>query len=284
MKYITFENPRGRSAHALKHIMSAYIISMLSEEDVEVLPGPGWNKQKIINFKTKHNQQPALSIKNKSIKGNWDGMPLNDVKKVLTDIQRMPDNCMFVLTGIQRVHPFQLSYWFENSLIKNDIFSQSFIPKIRELYFSNKTKETTDCLSVHVRRGDIARKTNPHHKNRREDYSMFWDISYLEKNIQKFRQKFPETQINIFSETRNSKDVQRFAQKHNLNLKLGNSRTLEKDFHQMVSSKFFMPCNSGISTWASYISEGTKIFENKKTPTKIKHFHKNLNEFTFLND
>ena len=152
-------------------------------------------------------------------------------------------------------------------MIQEDLFIDKIIPTLRNLYFKDHDSKTIDCLSMHARRGDIANPNSPvynSHGLRR------WPVEYFEQAIISFRSEFPDVPINVFSERHYSEDLQILKKYNNLNIILGNVHSLQKDINHMINSRFFMPCDSSLSAWISYISKGTIIMPKDK---KIKHFH-----------
>ena len=269
MKYITIKNPNdGRSGHCLKDFFTCYLFSFLIK-DLIVLPTQEWNLgQHILNFpinkKLKHYTfTQSINIK----ETHWGGMSFENFCKIKNKISDLPDNSLITLIDHPRLHPFQLTEWFQSQLIHEDVFITKFIPTLRNLYFKDNNSEILNCLSIHVRRGDIA---NPDHKAYINHAPMRWPVEYFENNIISFRKKMPNLPINIFTEKDHSDDLEMLNKYNNLKIHRGDIKSLKNDINKMANSKYFMPCNSSLSTWISYISKGSVIIPQDKC---IKHFH-----------
>ena len=187
--------------------------------------------------------------------------------KIKNKISDLPDNSLITLIDHPRLHPFQLTEWFQSQLIHEDVFITKFIPTLRNLYFKDNNSETLNCLSIHVRRGDIA---NPNRPCFTRHAPMRWPVKHFENNIISFRKKMPNLPINIFTEKDHSDDLEILNKYNNLKIHRGDIKSLKNDINKMANSKYFMPCNSSLSTWISYISKGSVIMPQDKC---IKHFH-----------
>ena len=274
MKFITYDQKGGRSGHALKDIFTCYIMSFLIDGLV-VLPQKKWNnRQKIVNFDTDESQS-KLNEKNftgiitiNPTKEQWNGMSFWYFCDIQKQIESLPGGSLVILKGVIRLHPFQLTEWYNKKMIQEDPYVEKIVPALRNLYFINHDSKTIDCLSMHVRRGDVAdpnsRAYNAHGFRR-------WPVEYFEQAIISFRSKFPNVPINVFSERNFSGDLQILKKYNNLNIILGDAHSLQKDINHMINSRFFMPCDSCLSLWVSYISKGTIIMPEDK---ELRYFHK----------
>lgn len=281
MKYITCSTPgtHGRNGHHLKDIFTSYMFSFLID-NLTVLPKKSWNtEQSILNFPSL-DINPSTNIEVFSeileIELPYDrdgpsGMTFSNFQEIKNKIETAPEECLIDIiqrAAQPRIHPVQLTEWFNQELITEDAFINKFIPTVRKLYYTNKQPESLDCLSIHIRRGDIA---NPASECYKDHKFMFWPVEYFDNQIINFKTKHPNLPIYIFSENGMGHEDLLILERHNnLNLCLGDTRTLKADINTMVNSKFFMPSNSSLSTWISYISTGEIIMPQGKN---IKHFH-----------
>lgn len=308
MKYITYIEKGGRSGHKLKDIFSLYILSFFIK-DLVVAPHHTWkfsNKQAIINFdKIIENQGFSHYEINKhfcknfhqedifeystcsftetlnidTINHRYGGIKFESLQKIINKINSLKSGSLVKIYGVFRIHPFQLSDWYDQGLIKEDIFLKKFIPLIRKFYYNTRKKERKHQLSIHIRRGDIAPGGKAYASWGMDQ--MYWPLDYFCEQIDLFKQKHPNVPIKVFSEKHNSKDLLNLKKYSNLELNLGGFDELEEHICEMVSSSFFMPCNSGLSSWISYISEGRIIMPNKNFSSSesnhkefsIKQFH-----------
>lgn len=262
MKYITYnQNTGGRSGHKLNDIFSAYIFSFLIR-DLEVHPHPSWQDQAFFEFNLNQTIEYSQTINIESEQKINKGMGFNLVQKIKNQIKNAPDESLIILQGTTRILPMQLTSWFNDGLINENLFFTKFLPMIRNMYYKHNQRQIIDCLSIHVRRGDVA---DPHNKA----YRRFWSADYIDSKIKLFRSQYPDLEINVFSEKENSEDLSILTKYKNLNLNLGDINTLKNDMNFMVNSKFFMLSNSNLPIWLSLISENTIVIPKDK---KIKFF------------
>ena len=269
MKFITLKSSDfGRSGHSLKDFLTCYLFSFLIK-DLIVLPTQQWNaKQHILNFSIHKNLKDYKFSQSINIKEeNWDGISFKDFCKIKNKILNLPDNSLITLMNHTRIHPYQLTEWFKSNLIKEDVFASKFIPTLRNLYFKNNKLKQLNCLSIHVRRGDVS---NPSHESFVSHADMRWPVEYFEEKIISFQKKNPNMPINIFTEKTYSDDLEILKKYNNLTIHRGDRESLKNDVNKMINSKYFMPCNSSLSTWISYISKNSIIIAQNK---HIKHFH-----------
>ena len=261
MKYITYKQDGGRSGHKLKDIFSAYLFSFLIP-DTEAYADSSWQSQKILQFEPSPPINFENVIKIKNDRTYFDGIPFDVFKDIAQKIKMAPESSLIELHGVIRVHPFQLTEWYESGLIEQDLFLSKFIPKIRQIYYKDQEPNLKKRLSIHIRRGDIA--------NEEVLGPMFWPVEYYDDQICSFRAKYPDLPIYVFSEKLFSEDLFSLKRYDNLKLIFGDYQSLICDISDMINSEFFMPCNSSLSTWISYISYGKIIMPKNK---HIKHFH-----------
>lgn len=262
MKYITYnQNTGGRSGHKLNDIFSAYIFSFLIR-DLEVCPHPSWQDQAFFDFDLNQTIKYSQTINIESEQKMNKGMQFNLVQKIKNQIKNAPDESLIILQGTTRILPMQLTSWFNDGLINENLFFTKFLPMIRNMYYKHNQRQIIDCLSIHVRRGDVADPQN-------KAYWRFWSVDYIDSKIKLFRSQYPNLEINVFSEKENSEDLSILTKHKNLNLHLGDINTLKNDINFMVNSKFFMLSNSNLPIWLSLISENTIIIPKDK---KIKFF------------
>ena len=269
MKYITLRNTNhGRSGHCLKDFFTCYIFSFLIK-DLTVLPAQQWNsKQQILKFPINKNLEDYKFSQSIDIKEMyWEGMSFQTFCKIKNKISDLPNNSLITLWNHTRIHPYQLTEWFKCKLINEDVFITKVIPTLRSLYFKNNNPKTLDCLSIHIRRGDVASPSSRCFPSRTK---MRWPTEHFEKYIISFQKKMPNLSINIFTEKKYSDDLEILKKYDNLTIHRGDTQSLQDDINKMVNSKYFMPSNSSLSTWISYISKGSIIIAKDRP---IKHFH-----------
>ena len=269
MKFITLKSSGfGRSGHSLKDFFTCYVFSFLIK-NLTVIPTHEWNShQHILKFPINKNLKDykfsqSINIEEK----NYNGMSFESFCHIRNKILALPDNSLIRLIHHTRIHPHQLTGWFKSNLIKEDVFITKFIPTLRNLYFKNNKSEELNCLSIHARRGDVADPSDPYFFSHAD---MRWPVEYFEENITLFQKTNPNLPINIFTEKEYSDDLEILKQYDNVEIHRGDAESLKHDIENMVNSKYFIPCNSSLSTWISYISKGSIIMPKNKC---IKHFH-----------
>lgn len=281
MKYITYQqNGRGRSGHQLKDIITVFIISFLTDK-LNVIYNNSWENQKIfenINVKNINYNQSSEIVTISNLNDNkyinkcrFDGITFDTLSEILNQINNCKENTIINFTDVIRIHPYQLHNWFIEKKINKDFFTMDLIPLLRKLYNKN-ISELNNVFAIHIRRGDLAKKM----------ISEGWDIN-LYKNIILLINKFFDIPINIYSENINSKDLLKLKGYKNVNLKMGNTDSLKKDLHEMITSKYLLISNSSLSNWMAYISKGD-IFMPKNLV--IRHFQhiKYPSNFHYIDD
>lgn len=274
MKYITHVlNGPGRHGHKLKDIFTAYIFSYFFN-DVQVISHPRWTRNAIIKFTTQPFKVDYTHVIDVAYdKRWWNGISFDMFQTICNKIQNAPDGSLIRLNGIVRVNGKQLTDWYDQGLIKHDIFLNKFIPGIRELYNRGNKIRLKNQLAIHIRRGDIAKKTKNakryNRPNSKTYHYMFWPIEYYFELIDTFKLSHPNVPIQVFTENAYADDVYQLNKYNNINLNFGTKRTIWSDFHELVSSKYLIPANSGFSYWAAYITKGNVIIPNRN----IKQLH-----------
>lgn len=263
MKYITYDQTGGRTGHILKDIMTCYVLSCFID-DLVVLPHHSWNRQKIFDFDTNDSISHMKKVEIDVEHDYWDGMPHSFFVDILNTIDQASSDTVVVLKSVTRVLPVQLTTWYEEGLIDQDVFVSKFLPVLRSLYFAHNKHMTIDQLAIHVRRGDIAVS------RKRSLRERVWSARYFDDQISSFRNMHPDVPIVIYTERGCSEDLNCLMKHENTRISRGSVRVLRRDFNNMVNSKFFMPCDSSLSIWASYISNNNILISADKD---ICHFH-----------
>ena len=276
MLYITFMQNGGRSGHKLKDIMTVFILSYFIKGSV-VVRNHSWNNQEILDRINCRFMKSILYDETHKIKqDHWHGMSdvlffelIKNIKEKNIDNK----NILIILSGANRFHPFQLHNLFLKNKIKVDYFTNRFLPTIKNFYFGKEIpKEPVNCVSIHIRRGDIAERLIL----KGQDSNYYRDI-IVQLNT---HLNIP---INIYSEDLNSKDLHILKKEPNVTLHLGNTGSLKKDFYEMVTSKYLIISTGGFSTIASYISIGTVLYNSRycwhfghiEPPKNMYNFKKN---------
>ena len=263
MIYLTYnQNSGGRSGHKLKDIMSLFIFSFFIKNSI-CCSHPSWKLQKILKIKI---EKSVTDVKYDTLlKINdvieWDGISHEKFKEIIENIKNNHSsgkNLLVEFSNVCRIHPSTLHNWYTKNLIYQDTFNKKFLPLIKKFYYGIKTPVLKNQISIHVRRGDIAKKI----------IKSGFDKKYY-SNIINILNKHYDIPICIFSENENSEDLLELRSLKNTTVHLGGIDEMKSHFYQMVTSKFLILSASSFSSWAAYISIG-KIFYQKNC---IKHFH-----------
>jgi hypothetical protein len=261
MIYLTYNNRGGRSGHQLKNILTTFIFSFFVKNSICVYH-PTWNTQNILNnININHidniKYDKTIEIKN-IIK--WHGLGYKSFMNIVNNINTHQDINKNILISINcqacRVHPHTLHNWFIRKIIQEDYYKTKLIPLINRFYYEN-TADILDIISIHIRRGDIAK----------EQIINGFNFTYYKKLII-ILNKYYDMPINIYSENYNSEDLKELNNIKNVKLFLGGVKELKSDFNSMVRSKILFLSSSSFSTWAAYLSLGKVYYHNNK----IKHF------------
>ena len=271
MKYITIKNNfekknGGRTGHRIKDIMSLYILSFFVK-DLQVVPNPSWHiKQHLIKFKCENLN--TSSLKTISIhKFARKPRQFCEFMDLINYINQSEDNTFFHMDTRMLLLPKHLTDWYNDGHISSDIFNDKFIPLFRKLY-NDENVEIKEQLAFHVRRGDIYDPGKIYYRH--FDF-MKWKATYIEKRILDFKKHNQDVPIKIFTEKNFSDDLNYLQSKFSkLEILRGDEETLKNDIHEMVNSKFFIPCNSGLSTSIAYLCNGKVMIDSEKP---LKHFH-----------
>lgn len=277
MLYLTLiQNSGGRSGHKLKDIITVFILSYFIKGLVLVRHF-SWNKQAILshfNYRwmksLKYDETHELKM------DNWGGMSdtkFFDTIEYIKHLDRDNKKILIVLSGAYRYMPCQLHNLYLNNKIEKDYFTNDFLNLIKRLYFGkNIPIETNNCVAIHVRRGDIAKRLIEKGQN-----------SNYYKNIIRKLNKYLNIPIRVYSESLDSRDLRILKDEPNVSLHLGNTDSLKKDFYEIVTSKYLIISTGGFSTISAYISIGTVLynsnfcwhFGHKEPPNNMYNFKLN---------
>jgi len=250
------QNSGGRSGHKLKDIMTVFILSYFIKGSV-VVRNHSWNNQAILD-RINYRYMKSISYDEKyEIKqDSFHGLSDEQFIELINDIEKKDidnKNILIMLSGAYRFHPFQLHNLYLKGKIEIDYFTRNFLPTIKKFYFGKEVpKEPVNCVSIHIRRGDIAKRIIEKGQN-----SKYFRRIIIQLN------RYLNIPINIYSEDLNSKDLLVLKEEPNVTLHLGNTGSLKKDFYEMVTSKYLIISSGGFSTISSYISIGTVLYNSR---------------------
>ena len=181
----------------------------------------------------------------------WDGFTLAEILKIKQEFDKGNFD-LFIFKGVPRIHFHHLLDFASTRSEFKDIYYES-VDWFRKLYWYNRKKTGGINISIHIRRGDIAKKqinygaTFDYYKN------LIIAINNYAKSIKK------EISVTIFCEKWNNKDIRPLYKLENVEPMRNFSAN--KDFHDLCSSDILIPSKSGFSSIASYLCAGSIIYD-----------------------
>ena len=282
MIYLTYNNVGGRSGHKLKNILSTFIISFFVKDSICVYH-PSWDKQYIlnnINIPHVNSIKYDKIIKIKNITA-WKGIGYNKFLKLITNINNYQSINKNILIQISsracRIHPHILHNWFINKIIPENYCETKFIPLIKSFYYKNTIPSVLNIISIHIRRGDLAKM----------QIANGFNVEYY-RNIINILNKYHNIPIHIYSENYNSNDLHKLEPLKNVKLFLGGVNEITSDFRSMVRSKILFLSSCSFSTWSGYLSLGKVYYHYRKIKQfshiiDLNNFYR-YNKLTMLNN
>jgi hypothetical protein len=148
------------------------------------------------------------------------------------------------------------SYIIDVFLQPDLYFSKKNMDIIREYYYKNNTKKINNCISIHIRRGNV--KVNRFPKR------FIGNDIYISK-IKKLRNMHQDLKIIIYSEGKKSDFNDILESDNNIELKLNDDFNLT--FQELVQSKILVVAKSSFSYVAGLLNENTiyYIYDSKWT-------------------
>jgi hypothetical protein len=268
-------NSGGRSGHVLKDLFTAIIVAELL--DLTAVWSSGWDKQ--VLFPAEHvkavlptGSESAHVVEiGLSHRIHWDGISFDKFEHLQKMIQKEGDrrSIRFRLSGVHRIHLCQLADWEFQGLIPQGSYERS-LAVLRRLYWGEKQPEncgptagrTIQKVVIHARRGDVA---NPSHPEYAKMGPGNWSADFYQKQVTAIKHRFPASSIVMVSERSGSEDL---TQIEGIDLCLGGPEKIREHFALMVGADVFMPANSGLSSWAAYLTRGAIMITDKP----IKHY------------
>ena len=260
MIYITYiQNSGGRSGHKLCEIFTCFLFSCMF--NVKVLYNSSWNKQMIISNNSLKIHSDTFNGKFDKIERintirKWECLSWNDfldLKKKIDQINNTDnENVLFELSNVFKIHPHIIYDWYVKKYINEDTYHARVLPKLRELYFYDHKEKTIDCISIHIRCGDLYK----------ELLKVGFTLNYYTKLIQTLNSKF-DIKINIYYENENHEEFYQLEKLKNVELFVGGVTDIETHFNNMVNSKVLILSASSMSMFASYLCKGLVLIDNK---------------------
>ena len=146
--------------------------------------------------------------------------------------------------------------------IKEDIYHNKLLPKLRKLYYYDHNETILDCISIHIRCGDLY--------NNMLEYGFTFE--YYKKIIDILNLHFNK-QINIYCENKNYQHVYKLKEVKNVEVYIGGINEFSNHFNCLVNSKVLILSPSSLSLFAGYLSNGLVLIDNKSINFRNNLFH-----------
>jgi hypothetical protein len=269
MKGITYQqNGAGLSGHGLKDLFSS--VAMAEIFGAEAVYDESWNNQSIIPAEhaemllaSQDDFKRAAIIRRR--KKFWTGIPFKELAAAREIFDGMEDGGLLTLTNVFRIQPYQVDNWERKGLIPEGSYSR-VISKLSQLYWGEEEPYRVDGIAIHVRRGEVG---TPRHRHHEWMGGGIWNVDFYNGMVKDLRAEFPEKEIRVFSQKRNSRDLLRLGE--GAELRLGDDTQLQLHFRELVTAEILIPANSGFSTWAAYLNTGTVRLYQAREVKHIEH-------------
>ena len=255
------QSSRGRSGHALKDLFTSVILGELL--NLDPLYTESWEHQKIVPIsrvrscfaETPNSNIVELSPQNAKF---WDGIPFSQFERIqeIVNSHRKSSDVLFTLRRVTRIHITQVYRWEEEGYVECGV-TRRILGRLRMLYGveipAPIDPSKVKSIVIHIRRGDIA---NPSHKLYATRGAAVWTAKFYCDQIEMLARLWPHTAIDIFTEKANSEEIDALLQVPSVSLYRGSDENVCEHFSRMVHADFFIPSDSSLSYWASFLCTG----------------------------
>ena len=257
MIYITYkQDSGGRSGHKLGEIFTCFILSCML--DVKILYNPTWEKQLIIskesfkkhsdNFNGNFDRIEKISNVRKWKSILWEDFV--NLKKKISNIN--DENVLIELSNVYKIYPHIIYNWYLNKNLEEDIYHYKVLPKLRELYFYDHKENQINCITIHIRCGDL------HNWMTKAGFT----LDYYKKIVQVLNSNF-NNKIKIFFENKNHQEFVELKKLKNVEVYIGGVNDFDKHFNDMINSKVLIVSSSNMCVFATYLCKGLVLVDNK---------------------
>jgi len=270
------QNGKGRSGHRLKDLFTSVTLSeALGSAD----PAYDESWAGVVLFDPK-NVKAALRPRRDDYQfvfelrpdcDHWGGIgpeKFRALKRLLSSAMASKVPVLLVLSGVFRLHLSQLHSWGIRGWVEGGAFARA-LSTLRLMYWGGAGPPTPGQevrrVAIHARRGDVG---NPEHRSYHQlGPGTIWTARFYESVIEHLSSSYPDASIEVFTEKSFSDDLVGLK---GADLVRGGAESLEDHFRRMVTADILVPANSGLSTWAAYLSTGRVHVYNHQN---IKHFN-----------
>ncbi len=211
----------------------------------------------------------------------WNGLDYKKANKIFGDINKKYGNrkCLLMLGNAMRVHPCQTIKWYEDGLIKRNVFQEIVDETSRDFMHKNSEMVSTisekGCVNVtvYINRGtwyDIARRRNLKCLKDPKVPRYFFPMSYYKRILEQLRKSFHgrKMHVHIYTEKTNSGEIfEAFSKEKDVTVHAECDRAERKHdnvyqiFYNMVESDVMVTCSSAFSVVATYFrKDGMVIY------------------------
>ena len=262
MKSLSYKFNGGRSGHVFLFIFTIFIIAEYLQ--IKIFWDKSWNNQKIISEKSLKNYIDVIEhtsidvIENKY--DEFKSITFENFKVLCEKIKKSEKD--FIYLKKYCIHPHNLINWQNEKYINNNFFYK-IRNKLRELYYFDNKNELIDCITIHIRYGDL--KKNFIKKG--------FDFNYY-KNIIEIIRKQTDKQINIIKEPDGEKIFDKLKEIKNLSIY---STNIKDDFNLLCNSKILIISPSSFAYFAGLINKHMVLYDENIVNCRPNMFSNNLN-------
>lgn len=258
MREIQYQTNRngGRSGHVLKDLFTSVILAKLL--NAKVVRSPYWKVQKLISHgnveQLLHQPNPDLEeFVFKRPKHFWNGISWEQFQEFRNYFLSLPAFCRVHIASVYRIHLFQIKNWEDQHKISAGMYD-ALIEDLRALYWGNQIPPAAlnevRKIVIHARRGDVA---SPRHPCFRSMGPGRWSATFYQNTIDSLRERYPQSVIRLLTEKHGSRDLDMIV---GAEVDKGDHTNLATHFREMLTADLFVPTNSSLSTWATYLTAG----------------------------
>jgi len=263
-----YNNAILSSGAMFQEILTAFIVSMIC--DIEVVYHESWKYCKFISYESfKYHTITPLKKYDCAINinyYNWNSISFKDLTKIKQTIDNCKSNTLIVLNNVSLINPSCLYKWFQQGYLRTNIYSDLFLPKLRNMYFYDRNSESNG-IYIHIRTGDIGQ----------DNYNKGLDLEYYTKIINIIN-NYCKHKIFIVYEGVGSNTTSELIKRdstfdylwprelkklNNVILKEGNLQNINEQINMLCNAKYLILSPSTFSYYAGMISTGIKFVDNK---------------------
>lgn len=262
------------SGSMFQEILTSFIIAMLC--NIEVIYHNSWERCKFINYKSfKKHTVTSLEkydhIENINYR-KWESITFKDMVDIKHIITNSKPNTLIVLNNISLINPSFLYKWYTLGYLDKDIYSELFIPTLRNMYFYDNTNNVSDGICIHIRTGDL----NKRFWDKGLDLNYYTNIINTINNHCNYKIYIvyegigPNTTLEltqIWGPDKHTKFnylwPRELKKLKNVILKEGNLDNINEQINDLCNAKYSILSPSTFSYYSGMISKGLKFVDHK---------------------